>query len=338
MSSFTTTTNEPQSRTQRRLLFEGFNLHDTVNSSHRHHSATMLTSTPDHKLYEKENEHLDLIPTNESQLSDPCLLQLQNARQLLHTMSRTNVLPINEQLLIDDQQPRSEFFNEANPELVYYKSSLETERNRRKQLETLIDVQQQRLTEAESELIQLRANDHKKTLCMKQLEQMIPNVVDEWKQKENDYKIKLNNLTQQIKQNEQINREKILNDKQQFDVQVNEKNLLIEHLTKDNENMKQDYENLQLKIKQNEQRIQQLTKDSEQSYPSPYGSEQRAFLRCHFSPISCKRSSSDLEENQNPLSIINKNYFQTCLSHNKPLWFCLHDLSQYTLEDINPNH
>ncbi|CAF2492334.1 unnamed protein product [Rotaria sp. Silwood2] len=74
------------------------------------------------------------------------------------------------------------------------------------------------------------------------------------------------------------------------------------------------------------------------SYPSPYGSEQRAFLRCHFSPISCKRSSSDLEENQNPLSIINKNYFQTCLSHNKPLWFCLHDLSQYTLEDINPNH
>ncbi|CAF2492428.1 unnamed protein product [Rotaria sp. Silwood2] len=265
MSSFTTTTNEPQSRTQRRLLFEGFNLHDTVNSSHRHHSATMLTSTPDHKLYEKENEHLDLIPTNESQLSDPCLLQLQNARQLLHTMSRTNVLPINEQLLIDDQQPRSEFFNEANPELVYYKSSLETERNRRKQLETLIDVQQQRLTEAESELIQLRANDHKKTLCMKQLEQMIPNVVDEWKQKENDYKTKLNNLTQQIKQNEQINREKILNDKQQFDVQVNEKNLLIERLTKDNENMKQDYENLQLKIKQNEQRIQQLTKDSEQA-------------------------------------------------------------------------
>ncbi|CAF4637401.1 unnamed protein product [Rotaria sp. Silwood1] len=265
MSSFTTTTNEPQNRTHRRLLFEGFNIHDTMNSSHRRHSGTMFTSTPDHKLHEKENEHIDLIQTNESQSSEPCLLQLQNARQLLHSMSRTNILPINEQPLIDDQQPRSEFLSEANPELVYYKSSLESERNRRKQLETLIDVQQQRLTEAESELIQLRANDHKKTLCMKQLEQMIPNVVDEWKQKENDYKIKLNNLTQQIKQNEQINREKNLNEKQQFDIKLNEKNLLIERLTKDNDNMKEDYENLQSKTKQNEQRIQQLTKDSEQA-------------------------------------------------------------------------
>lgn len=155
-------------------------------------------------------------------------------------------------------------FTETNPELAYYKSSLESERSRRKQLETLIDVQQQRLTEAESELIQLRANDHKKTLCMKQLEQMIPNVVDEWKLKEAEYKTKLNNLTQQIKQNEQINKEKILNEKQQFDAQINEKNLLIERLTKDNENTKQDHENLQLKTKQNEQRIQQLTKDAEQ--------------------------------------------------------------------------
>jgi len=198
-------------------------------------------------------------------------------------MSRTNILPINEQPLIDDQQPRSgyknffflefsllinfyflELFSETNPELAYYKSSLESERNRRKQLETLIDVQQQRLSEAESELIQLRANDHKKTLCMKQLEQMIPNVVDEWKEKENDYKTKLNNLTQQIKQIEQTNREKIFNDKHQFDEQINEKNLIIERLTKDNERIKQDYESIQSKTKQNEQRIQQLTKDSEQ--------------------------------------------------------------------------
>jgi DNA repair exonuclease SbcCD ATPase subunit len=157
-----------------------------------------------------------------------------------------------------------ELFSETNPELAYYKSSLESERNRRKQLETLIDVQQQRLSEAESELIQLRANDHKKTLCMKQLEQMIPNVVDEWKEKENDYKTKLNNLTQQIKQIEQTNREKIFNDKHQFDEQINEKNLIIERLTKDNERIKQDYESIQSKTKQYEQRIQQLTKDSEQ--------------------------------------------------------------------------
>ncbi len=156
------------------------------------------------------------------------------------------------------------FTSEINPELAYYKSSLESERNRRKQLETLIDVQQQRLTEVESEAIQLRANDHKKTLCMKQLEQMIPNVVDEWKEKENDYKTKLNHLTQQIKQIEQTNREKIMNDKQKLDGELNEKNLIIERLTKDNERIKQDYESTQSKIKQYEQRIQQLTKELEQ--------------------------------------------------------------------------
>ncbi|CAF2011176.1 unnamed protein product [Rotaria magnacalcarata] len=265
MSSFTTITNDPQNRTQRRLLFEGFNITDSVNSSNRPQSAIMYTSTPDHKLHENENENLDLIPSNESQSSDPCLLQLQNARQLLHSMSRKQVPPTNEQLSTDDPQPRTELFNEANPELVYYKSSLESERSRRKQLETLVDVQQQRLTEAESELIQLRANDHKKTLCMKQLEQMIPNVVDEWKQKETEYKTKLNSLTQQLKQLEQTNREKISNEKQQFDIELNEKTLLIERLTRDNENKKEDYENLQSKIKQNEQRIQQLTKDAEQA-------------------------------------------------------------------------
>lgn len=158
----------------------------------------------------------------------------------------------------------SELFGETNPELAYYKSSLESERTRRKQLETLIDVQQQRLTEAESELIQLRANDHKKTLCMKQLEQMIPNVVDEWKQKETDYKTKQNHLNQQIKQLEQTNREKFTTEKQLFDDQLNEKNLIIERLTKDNERSKQDYDSLQLRTKQSDQRIQQLTKDSDQ--------------------------------------------------------------------------
>lgn len=59
MSSFTATTNEPPNRTQRRLIFEGFNIHEPVNSSTRLHSANMLTSTPDHKSLEKENEHLE---------------------------------------------------------------------------------------------------------------------------------------------------------------------------------------------------------------------------------------------------------------------------------------
>lgn len=45
---------------------------------------------------------------NESQPAEPCLLQLQNARQLLHTMSRTNVLPTNEPTTgTDDQAGRA---------------------------------------------------------------------------------------------------------------------------------------------------------------------------------------------------------------------------------------
>jgi hypothetical protein len=47
------------------------------------------------------------MQSNDSQPSEPCLLQLQNARQLLHSMSRTNILPINEPPLIDDQQLRT---------------------------------------------------------------------------------------------------------------------------------------------------------------------------------------------------------------------------------------
>lgn len=61
MSSFTASTNETQTRTQRRLCFEGFNILDTANSSHQRHSATMLTSTPEHKLHEKDNEHLEYV-------------------------------------------------------------------------------------------------------------------------------------------------------------------------------------------------------------------------------------------------------------------------------------
>lgn len=182
-------------------------------------------------------------------------------------------------------------FNDINPELAYYKSSLESERTRRKQLETLVDVQQQRLTDAESELIQLRANDHKKTLCMKQLEQMIPNVVDEWKGKETDYKSKVTTLTQQIKQLEQSQREKSHQDKQQLDEQLNEKNCTIERLNKDLERLKQEHEQGQTKIKQQEQRIQQLTKDVEQvlnAYFSPLSVHPR-------SPLQAKQRHSSLE-------------------------------------------
>ena len=43
----------------------------------------------------------------ESQPAEPCLLQLQNARQLLHSMSRANVVPISEPTGNDDQPART---------------------------------------------------------------------------------------------------------------------------------------------------------------------------------------------------------------------------------------
>jgi len=265
MASLTTTTtnnnNKAQVRSQRRLLFEGFNMPaESLNSARR--SASMMTSTPEPRLNDDEN--LNLLPLNDPPATtESCLLQLQNARQMLHTMSQTN--GADPPALLDDQIPRPDLFSDTNPELAYYKSSLESERNRRKQLQTLVDTQQQRLTETESELIQLRANDQKKTLCMKQLEQMIPNVVDEWKQKETDYKSKLNQLSQQVKQLEQINREKVHQEKVKFDEEINEKNSTIERLTKETERTKQEQENLQTKLKQQEQRIQQLIKEAEQA-------------------------------------------------------------------------
>ena len=65
---------------------------------------------------------------------------------------------------------------------------------------------------------------------------------------------------------------------------------------------------------------------------------QRAFLRCQFSAISCKRSLSTFEQNQYPLSVNNKNSFQLCINQNKPFWYCFKHLPPYTLEeDINQN-
>lgn len=46
MSSFTMTNNEIQPRTQRRLLFEGFNVHEPLGLGM---SQQMLTSTPERK-------------------------------------------------------------------------------------------------------------------------------------------------------------------------------------------------------------------------------------------------------------------------------------------------
>jgi hypothetical protein len=54
---------------------------------------------------------------------------------------------------------------------------------------------------------------------------------------------------------------------------------------------------------------------------------QRSFLRCQFSAIACKRDLSTLKDEQNSLSIINKNDLLTCINENKSIWFCLNHRS-----------
>ena len=65
--------------------------------------------------------------------------------------------------------------------------------------------------------------------------------------------------------------------------------------------------------------------------------EQPAFLRCLFSPISCKRSLSTSEENEKVAKIINKNDLHECLRRHTPLRLCLQQQEQqsFTWTDMN---
>ncbi|CAF0720863.1 unnamed protein product [Adineta steineri] len=78
--------------------------------------------------------------------------------------------------------------------------------------------------------------------------------------------------------------------------------------------------------------------ESAMSYPSSYINEQRSFLRCQISPVSCKRSLSTLEENGNPSIINHRNDFQECISQNKPIWYCLKHAPTFPLDDMNQNN
>ena len=46
---------------------------------------------------------------------------------------------------------------------------------------------------------------------------------------------------------------------------------------------------------------------------------QRSFLRCQFSAVACKRQLSNLDEDQNTLSIAQKNNLLTCIHRNKSI-------------------
>lgn len=63
-----------------------------------------------------------------------------------------------------------------------------------------------------------------------------------------------------------------------------------------------------------------------QAYPSNYLQEHRTFLMCQFSPVTCKRSLQNGEENDSG-KVANGNLLQDCVDFNIPLWFCLSRLS-----------
>ncbi len=65
---------------------------------------------------------------------------------------------------------------------------------------------------------------------------------------------------------------------------------------------------------------------------------QRSFLRCQFSAVACKRDLSTLKEDQNSLSIIQRNNLLTCINENKSIWFCFNHLFENKFDDINQNN
>jgi hypothetical protein len=72
-----------------------------------------------------------------------------------------------------------------------------------------------------------------------------------------------------------------------------------------------------------------------QSSPLSYASEQRAFLRCHLSPISCKRSLSTVARNENLIATSDSNDVRQCLRLGKSLWLCLEQQAGYSSADID---
>ena len=62
--------------------------------------------------------------------------------------------------------------------------------------------------------------------------------------------------------------------------------------------------------------------------------ERRTFLLCHLSPIACKRSLSESEQDQNPTMMIKTN-LEKCLHSGKPIWTCLNQISPQTSEDMD---
>ncbi|CAF3028267.1 unnamed protein product [Rotaria socialis] len=69
---------------------------------------------------------------------------------------------------------------------------------------------------------------------------------------------------------------------------------------------------------------------SAEAHPLSYAQEQRSFLLCHLSPVSCKRSLSNTEEIENLLTMNIEDALSICTALNKPLWNCFNN--HYTLK------
>ncbi|CAF1255909.1 unnamed protein product [Adineta steineri] len=59
------------------------------------------------------------------------------------------------------------------------------------------------------------------------------------------------------------------------------------------------------------------------AYPTSYAPIHRGFLLCHMSPVSCKRSISDMEEIKEPSMATIGDYLQACVSSGNSMQYCL---------------
>ncbi|CAF1154430.1 unnamed protein product [Didymodactylos carnosus] len=308
---------QQQNRAQRRLLFDGFNFQATnggVNDASTRHQLNnprhspdlitdkMYTSPPEEKLQINNAEQdLSRFAISENSNSFPqsqqsCIIQLQNAKNLLHSMSRTNTGLYQQQQQstvanIDNNNAENQLRNNEdlsvtqrngqilmidNPELSYYKSALESERARRSHSEKLIESQRLKLLEYEENLLQIKSSDMKKTLCMQQLEQMIPNIVDEWKQKELEYQKQLQQRDQRFTKVKH-EKDQQFQENQLLHTQLKDKSEQIQQMIKDRERWKseadqkqKDLSHIQQKLHQQETTNQQLKFEYEQVYLSIY--------------------------------------------------------------------
>ncbi|CAF1452497.1 unnamed protein product, partial [Didymodactylos carnosus] len=208
-----------------------------------------------------------------------------------------------------------------NPELSYYKSALESERARRSHSEKLIESQRLKLLEYEEHLLQIKSSDMKKTLCMQQLEQMIPNIVDEWKQKELEYQKQLQQQDQRLKKVEH-EKDQQFQECQLLHTKLKDKSEQTQQMIKDREKWKSEGEqkqkdliHIQQKLQEQETTNQQLKFEYEQNQLRSSKLEDE--LKCDISKLehTVEEKEQELEEKRVEFQNIQKESDRVIMEH-----------------------